>query len=510
MILLYLFKTYFLLLYHQFLLSPELSLLPPNPHRTTLIFLSILLFKTSPLILSNPLQTPLIFFPPTSTLAFNPSSTYSSFPVTPSVPFAALSDPIKLFDGLDNTYPPEKFLAHLSARVTFPLGPQPVDIHYLTWHSRRMSLLYCSLTGTASNWYDRLPQVYKDDWSSFLQIFKKQFYSQKHAYHAQIEALSLVNKDNENVRHFALKVETLVKQGWCNDYPSTINFKCNEIFARGLPKKLKDFANKRQVKHISSSLEPSIPFHSLVKMVDSEDITIEKIKTQELSLEINTLSNNFQQNATIQDPLHKFKQWTLTINRNPNSKNIVPFAIKITTLFQLASADLICSKNQNHNLDLRPLRFINILKDLPINLITLVTVVEVIVIHLANPLATIATTIATNLVLIHVPIHALDTTIKHPLIHIHLLIIVIDLDMIDTTIKILTIHILLHEHIITLILLVVHPKITLVPVHVPQIFLLLIDTILRIAHLLNHAMIVTVVDLIQTQTIILAPTTNHL
>ena len=164
-----------------------------------------------------------------------------------------------------------------------------------------MSLLYCSLTGTAANWYDRLPQVYKDDWSSFLQNFKKQFYSQKHAYHVQIEALSLVKKDNENVRHFALKVETLVIQGWYNEYPSTINLKCNEIFTRGLPKKLKDFANKRQVKHISSSLEPSIPFHSLVNMVDSEDITLEKIKTQELSLEINTLSNTFQQNATTQD-----------------------------------------------------------------------------------------------------------------------------------------------------------------------------------------------------------------
>ena len=149
-----------------------------------------------------------------------------------------MSDPIKIFDGLDHTYPPEKFLAHLSARVTFQLGPQPVDIHsYLTWHSRRMSLLYCSLTGTASNWYDRLPQVYKDDWSSFLQIFKVQFYSQKHAYHAQLEALSLVKKDNENVRHFALNVETLVKQGWYNEYPSSINLNCNEIFTRGLPKK---------------------------------------------------------------------------------------------------------------------------------------------------------------------------------------------------------------------------------------------------------------------------------
>ena len=82
--------------------------------------------------------------PPLSTVPFNPSSSYPSFPFppTPSVPFAALSDPIKLFDGLDHTYPPEKFLAHLNARVTFQLGPQPVDIQsYLTWHSRRMSPL---------------------------------------------------------------------------------------------------------------------------------------------------------------------------------------------------------------------------------------------------------------------------------------------------------------------------------------------------------------------------------
>ena len=67
-------------------------------------------------------------------------------------PCAALSNPITLFDSLDHTYPPGKFLAHLSARVIFKLGTLPLDIQsYSTWHSRRMSLLYCSLTGTASN-----------------------------------------------------------------------------------------------------------------------------------------------------------------------------------------------------------------------------------------------------------------------------------------------------------------------------------------------------------------------
>ena len=63
----------------------------------------------------------------------------------------------------------------------------------------------------------------------------------------------------------------------------------------------KQFAKKRQVKHISSSLEPSILFHSLVNLVGSEDTTLEKSKTQELSLEINNLSNTFQQSTTIQD-----------------------------------------------------------------------------------------------------------------------------------------------------------------------------------------------------------------
>ena len=98
----------------------------------------------------------------------------------------------------------------------------------------------------------------------------------KHAYHAQREELSLVKKENEHVRYYALKVETLVKQGWYIEYPSTINLKCNAIFTRGLPKILKDFANKLQIKHKSSSLEPSISVHSLVNMVDSEDITLKK------------------------------------------------------------------------------------------------------------------------------------------------------------------------------------------------------------------------------------------
>ena len=155
---------------------------------------------------------------------------------------------------------------------------------------------------------------------------KKQIYSQKHA---QLEAFSIVKKDNENYRHYALKVETLVKQGWYDEHTPTINIEFNGIFTRGLPKKLKKFANKRQGKHISSSLEPSIPFHSLVNKVDFEDITLEKIKTQELSLEINTLSNTFNQNTSSTDtPSETLQIQAIDTNNEskPQFKDTAPFS----------------------------------------------------------------------------------------------------------------------------------------------------------------------------------------
>ena len=83
---------------------------------------------------------------------------------------------LEFLDGLDHSNPSEKCLVHVSERVTIQLGPQPLEIQsYLNWHSRRMSPLFCSLTGTASNGYDRLLQDFKNDWSSFLQIFKNQY-----------------------------------------------------------------------------------------------------------------------------------------------------------------------------------------------------------------------------------------------------------------------------------------------------------------------------------------------
>ena len=230
----------------------------------------------------------------------------------------SISEPNKPFDGLDHNYTPEEYLQHIEARVTFSLGLQPTNAHeYKFWHARRMAFIQCSLTGTALSWYIRLNDTYKQDWHAFIQAFKKQFSSQKNDYYAQVEALSLVKKDNETVRHFALKVQQLVEKGWCNENASTINLKCNEIITKGLPKNLKDFANKRQVKHTSTVLEPSIPFHTLVKLVDAEDIANDKIRTHDLTLEVNNITKQLQTNTL---DSQQSDQRMFTQPRDPNNK----------------------------------------------------------------------------------------------------------------------------------------------------------------------------------------------
>ena len=231
----------------------------------------------------------------------------------------SISEPIKPSDGLDHNYTPEEYLQHIEARVTFFLGLQPTLEHeYKFWHARRMAFIQCSLTRTAFSWYIRLNDTYKHDWHAFVQAFKKQFSSQKNAYYAQVEALNLTKKDNETVRHFALKVQQLVEKGWCNENASTINLKCNEIFTKGLPKNLKDFANERQVKHTSTVLEPSIPFHTLVKLVDAEDIANDEIRTHDLALEINNITK--QLNTQTLDHSSE-EQLMYTQPKDPNNKN---------------------------------------------------------------------------------------------------------------------------------------------------------------------------------------------
>ena len=196
-----------------------------------------------------------------------------------------------------------------------------------------MAYIQCSLVETALEWYTDLHISYKQQWISFVQLFKKQFSTQKTAYYAQVEAMSLMKKDNETVRHFVLRVKQLVKKGCCNENAPTINLKNNEISTKRLPKKLKDFAHKRQVKHVSTLLEPSIPFHTLVPRVDSDD---EKIRTNDPALGINKVSIEDDTNNKESEHDHIM----VTQSGDPNNKskpaykNIVLIVTKAIMVFQ--------------------------------------------------------------------------------------------------------------------------------------------------------------------------------
>ena len=81
----------------------------------------------------------------------------------------------------------------------------------------------------------------------------------------------------------------------------TIFLKCNTIFTKGLHKYPRDNANKRQMNHTSSVVEPSIPFHTLANPVPVVDIAIDKIRTHDNTLEVN-LSTNLRQAQTLDTP----------------------------------------------------------------------------------------------------------------------------------------------------------------------------------------------------------------
>ena len=91
-----------------------------------------------------------------------------------------------------------------------------------------------------------------------------------------------------------------------------------EFLQKDLHKNLKDFAKRRQVKHTSTVLEPSISFHTLVKLVYAEDIANDKIRTHDLALEINNFTKHL--NTQTLEPSSQ-EQLMFTQSKDPNNKN---------------------------------------------------------------------------------------------------------------------------------------------------------------------------------------------
>ena len=220
------------------------------------------------------------------------------------------------------------------------------------------------------------------------------------------------------------------------------------------PKK-KDFANERQVKQISTSLEPSIPCHPRVNMVDPEDdITLEKSEIQEISLEINTLPYTFIQNATVTDNSDNSSEPPQVQTVDPNNKSKPQFK-KILILLPKKNHSVAtcyrrikCLRNLNPNLDHLLLPFLNILKRRIVHITTklLIIVVEV-------PVTTFSISLENldaNLVLTLVQTLARNILIPTLFITVLVIMIKIDLVMINIIAILLTEHIIHHAHTIFL------------------------------------------------------------
>ena len=120
-----------------------------------------------------------------------------------------------------------------------------------------------------------------------------------------------------------MKNQHVVVKGWCNQCVAITGLKCTEHFTRGLPKRLKSFAHKRQVEDTSIVMELSIPFHTLVKLGDAEDFRNKKSNTPDLPEEINNVTSKKESqksSAEIYDPNPEIV-FTPTINPNNTGKH---------------------------------------------------------------------------------------------------------------------------------------------------------------------------------------------
>ena len=203
-------------------------------------------------------QIILIFHAPKDTVTTKTNANHNQEPQILFVQFfrssASFSEPNKPFDGLNHKCTPEKYIQQIEGRVIFLLGIQPVT-----------------------------------------------------------------QQDSKSVRHFALKVQQLNEKGLCNEIDSIIILNYNENFTNGLLKNFEDFEKKTcEVYFYCSDLDRSVPFHNVVKLVDAQDIAIDKIFTHHITLEVNSITNNLQA-QTLDTP--QPQQLIFTQPRDPNNKN---------------------------------------------------------------------------------------------------------------------------------------------------------------------------------------------
>ena len=96
------------------------------------------------------------------------------------------------------------------------------------------------------------------------------------------------------------------------------------------------------MKHTSTVLELSIPFHRIVKLVEAEDIANDNIRTHDLALEINIITK--QLNTQTLEPSSQ-EQLMFTQSKDPNNKKNLHVKNIVPTVTEQITPNLLASKN---------------------------------------------------------------------------------------------------------------------------------------------------------------------
>ena len=129
------------------------------------------------------------------------------------------------------------------------------------------------------------------------------------------------------------------------------------------------------MKHTSTVLEPSIPNHTLVKLVDAENLANDKIRTHDLTLEVNSITNQLQSpNFETQQSEHLM----FTQSRDPIikiTKTILHIkSIDHTAIEQIIPSLLVSRNNETMKIKKTPTLDPNLLKNYLYNTFVLLLV----------------------------------------------------------------------------------------------------------------------------------------
>ena len=187
-----------------------------------------------------------------------------------NVLLVARNESVESFEGLNHLYTPGNCLYQIDAYMIFTMGEQPLGpIAEKLWHGNVFSLEFLSAGSCDSKKFTKLVDP------RLCLLSKNNFLHRK--LHITLKLKS--EKETENVNHYVPIGQHLIEKGWFIKPAGTSNLNCNEVSTRGLPKRLKNFAHKRQVEDTSTAMDPSVPFHTLVTLVDAEVFTIGKTRT---------------------------------------------------------------------------------------------------------------------------------------------------------------------------------------------------------------------------------------